>query len=482
MHKLSIILLSFSLVGNALSQNASVIENQALLDEIKSIENGLLENIQIKGETTQTYNILERMEHYNVPGVSIAIVENGELKWAKGYGMANTNTGAEVDVNTLFQAGSISKPLAALSALKLYENGQIKLDQNVNDYLKGWQLPENEFTTSENVTIERLLTHTAGTTVHGFPGYKQTDSFPTIIEVLSGEGNTSNVTVDTEPGSGWRYSGGGYTIMEKAVEDVSGEPLETYMAEHILTPMGMKNSTYLQPVTEDWQRNISAAYNGRGQMTEGKWNNYPEQAAAGLWTTPSDLALYCMEIQQILNGKEGILKKKTVDLMLKKNKGGWGLGPSLRYDKESLIFEHGGKNEGFTNNLVAFAHTGHAVIIMTNADNGGNLIREIENAVAQYYDWPVGKRKVIELVELSDKELRKYEGNYKMKGQGLVVTWKLENNILMANTPFGLLQLKPMSNDNFIDLGSSTMFKFEVDEKVTGFKVSNGMEFERIEE
>lgn len=189
--------------------------DQAFIDEIQAIENSLLETIQVIGDTVRTHNILERMDHYNVPGVSIAIVQNGEIKWAKGYGVANTKTGAKVDENTLFQAGSISKPIAALAALKLYENGDIGLDQNVNRYLKGWQVPDNEFTVKEKVTIRRLLTHTAGTTVHGFPGYDQDDSFPSDIDVLSGKGNTGIVSVDVVPGSMWRYSGGGYTVMEK---------------------------------------------------------------------------------------------------------------------------------------------------------------------------------------------------------------------------------------------------------------------------
>lgn len=479
MNKLLIFLLSFTFSTIAWAQN-----NVALLSEIESIENGLLENIQIKGDSVKSYNILERMEHYNVPGVSIAIVQNGEIRWAKGYGLANTKTGATVDEHTLFQAGSISKPIAALAALKLYQNGQIDLNQNVNDYLKGWQIPDNEFTATEKVTIERLLTHTAGTTVHGFPGYDQTDSFPSDIDVLSGVGNTGAVFVDVIPGSGWRYSGGGYTVMEKVVEDVSGESFESYMSEHILIPMGLTQSTYQQPIAQKWQKNISAAYNGNGEMTEGLWHNYPEQAAAGLWTTPSELARYCMEIQEILNGKEdGVLNKETVDLMLTKHKSDWGLGPSLRNEKDSLIFGHGGKNEGFTNNMIAFAHLGHAAIVMTNADNGGSLIGEIENAIAAQYNWPIGEKRVIEIVELTDEQLIIYAGKYQLKGQGLVVTFKLEEGMLQANTPIGLLKLSPMSEEKFIDLGSNTGFKFQIAEGVVkGFEVNNGMKFERLEE
>ena len=309
------LIFSLGLITNCFAQQDTQIQS-----EINTIENSLIKNIQIK-DSIKEFNILERMEFYKVPGVSIAVVENGKIKWAKGYGYANTDTETKVNANTLFQAGSISKPLSALAALKLFENDSLDLNKNVNYYLKKWQIPENKFTKTKKITLEKLLTHTAGMTVHGFPGYKQTDDFPEIIDVLNGKGNTPKIVVDTIPGSIWRYSGGGYTVMEKVIEDVSGLSFDEYMSKNILLPIGMKNSTYQQPITKVWQNNISAAYDGNGKLIKGLWNNYPEQAAAGLWTTASDLALYCIEIQDIIQGKkDGILTKKTVDRMLTKHK------------------------------------------------------------------------------------------------------------------------------------------------------------------
>lgn len=148
-----------------------------LSNEITTIENGLLPAIHVKGDSIIQFNILDRMKHHKVPGVSIALVEDGKIKWARGYGIANTNNGNEVNVNTIFQAGSISKPLAALSALKLVEEDKIDLDEDVNTYLKDWQIPDSEFTADEKVTLRRLLTHTAGITVHGFPGISKQIAF-----------------------------------------------------------------------------------------------------------------------------------------------------------------------------------------------------------------------------------------------------------------------------------------------------------------
>ncbi len=470
MKKIYFIIFSLGLISHCFSQSVDQIQS-----EIQTIENGLFKNIQIKGESIQEFNILERMDYYKVPGVSIAVVENGKIKWAKGYGYANTDTGTEVDVNTLFQAGSISKPLAALAALKLFEDDKLELNKDVNHYLKDWQIPENRFTETEKVTLEKLLTHTAGTTVHGFPGYQQTDHFPGIIDVLNGKGNTAKIVVDTVPGSIWRYSGGGYTVMEKIVEDVSGLTFDEYMSKNILVPIEMKNSTYLQPIPKEWQSNISAAYDVNGKIIKGLWNNYPERAAAGLWTTPSDLALYCIEIQDIVKGKkDGILTMETVQKMLTKHKNDWGLGPSLQKENDSLIFGHGGKNAGFTNDMTAYVHRGNGIIVMTNADNGGKLISEIKNAVSKYYNWSLSQPRIIEVIKLSDTDLEQYTGAYELKERNLIFEVKLENNQLLVTNPFiGILNLLPMTSTKFIDLESGTIIEFLVDEKITGILVNS---------
>jgi CubicO group peptidase (beta-lactamase class C family) len=455
-----VVLLSFTSCQNK--------KKAVILSEINTIENGLLPTFQVEGDSIVTYNILDRMEHYKVPGVSIAIVENGEIKWAKGYGMANTDTKTKVDVNTIFQAGSISKPVAALSALKLVEEGKLDLDTDVNIYLKDWQIPTTKFTTTEKVTLRRLLTHTAGMTVHGFPGYKQKDSFPTILEVLNGLGNTPKIFVDTIPNSIWRYSGGGYTLMEKIVEDTSNKSLDVYMAENFLTPLRMHNSTYEQPLSIKHHANASAAYNRKGEIAEGFWNNYPEQAAAGLWTTPTDLAKYAIEVQEIQAGKEnGVLSKKTISQMLTKHKNNWGLGPSLQWKNDSLIFRHGGKNRGFTNELISFANRGNAVVVMTNADNGGKLISEILRAISKKYNWGISTQKVIETINIPFDKLNNFIGNYKLNYQingigDYLIDVKIENNKLIINDPNnGEVNILTATKEfEFIDLDTGSKVKF----------------------
>lgn len=486
LRKTSLLLILFILFGSC---KKDLQENHN--DTITAIENGLLKSIQVKGEDSETMNIEERMKTHNVPGASIAVIINGELQWAKGYGIANTNTGEKVDVNTLFQAGSISKPVAALAALQLVDKGKLDLDEDVGTYLKSWTIPESKFTATEKVTLRRLLTHTAGMTVHGFPGYTQNDTFPSINSVLDGKGNTAAIVVDTIPGSIWRYSGGGYTVMEKIVEDVSGLPLEDYISKNILAQMDMTNSTYSQPLKESMQSNASAAYYGSGEIIEGLWHNYPEQAAAGLWTTPTDLAKYIIEIHKIYTSDyEGVLSKEMVNRMLTKDKNDWGLGPSLRNENDSLIFGHGGKNAGFTNDMMAFAKSGDGVIVMTSADNGGRLIGEILRSVSNYYNWGTHNQREVEIIEMSNEELEKYKGKYLLDfqvpgiGDYIINVAIVDGKIHVVdpnNNDENLLS--PQEDMKFIDLENGDRIEVKTDDSGNISLLWNGQyTFNKVEE
>lgn len=328
--------------------------------------------------------ILDWMKDYNVPGMSIAVVSKGEIVWAKGYGIANTITGEKVDTDTLFQAASISKPITALAALNLVEEGYLELDDDINLYLRTWKLPDSNFSKNEKVTLRRLLTHTSGLNVNGFPGYNQNETIPDINSVLNGLGNTLPIRLKSIPGVNFEYSGGGYTVIEKVIEDITNSPLEEYMEVSILNPIGMSNSTFEQPLPKELHYKASAAYDMKGKIISGLWNNYPEQAAAGLWTTPTDLANYCIEIQEILNDKpNGILSRDMTEQMLTVHKSNWGMGMQIEGVGEKLGFTHGGKNAGFTNDLVSYPYRRDAVIVMTNGDNAWGLIEKIKRAVSK---------------------------------------------------------------------------------------------------
>jgi CubicO group peptidase (beta-lactamase class C family) len=487
MKKYIYIIVFLSILQMACNRSES---NSEVVDEIASIENGLIKPLHIKGDSIETFSIPDRMAFHKVPGISIAVVRNGTLQWAKAYGLANTTDSTEVTKSTLFQAGSISKPIAALAALKLYEENKVDLDTDVNTYLKNWKVEENEFTKKEKVTLRRLLTHTAGMTVHGFPGYRQTDTFPTINEVLDGNGNTPRIYVDTPPDSIWRYSGGGYTVMEKVVEDISGLPLEKYMKTNILQPLEMNSSTYEQPLPRKYHDKASAAYDSQGRIIEGLWHNYPEQAAAGLWTTPTDLARYCIAIQEIAAGKSvSVLSKETIGMMLTRHKNDWGLGPALASKGDSLRFQHGGKNEGFTNNMIAFANTGDAVIVMTNADNGGALIGEILRSASNYYQWEFARQRIVELADPETYNIEKFLGKYlytdKVPGIGdyIVELTREDKKIIVVDPNNGDNNIMyAMDSLHFIDLNNGDEMIFNMKEDQVEFTWNNNFKFQKLEE
>ena len=440
--------------------------------DISSIENNLKHRVQVVDAPPKTFTINQKMEEYKVPGVSIAIARDGKLVYAKGFGTAISKSGTEVGVNTLFQAGSISKPLAALAALKLVDEGKIDLDADVNDYLKTWKVPENKYTQKEKVTLRRLLTHTAGFTVHGFPGYKPKDDFPTTIDVLEGKGNTDVVTLDTIPGRRWRYSGGGYTIVQLLVKDVSGMELAEYMDKHIFPVIGMSNSTFQQPIDPAKANQVSGAYDRKGKLIKGVWHNYPEVAAAGLWTTPSDLIKYCLHIQNIRDGKiEGVLSKAMVDEMLKPHENDWGLGPYMLGKGDELRFGHGGKNAGFTNDMAAFFNRGDAIVVMTNGDNGLKMIDVVYRAVSDFYGWNIKDKMEVKPVEVGEEELTKYTGKYKytFNGKSYVITSKVKKGQLVLKDPLteNPVLLTPLSATDFIDIEQAITVDFKSDEKGT---------------
>ena len=315
------------------------------------------------------------------------------IEWAKGYGVTETGTATPVTAQTLFQAASISKPVAALAALRLVEQGKLALDEDVNAKLASWKVPENDFTKTEKVTLRRLLSHSAGLTVHGFGGYAADAPVPTLVQVLDGAkpANSGAVRVDVVPGTIWRYSGGGYTVAQLLMTDVTGRPFPDLMAELVLKPVGMTDSTYEQPLPEARRGAAASGHTSDGKLLPGRYHTYPEMAAAGLWTTPTDLAKFLLEIERARRGKSAVLSQALALEMTTAQKPGYGLGLSLDGFGKSASFGHGGSNEGFKCQMTAFFEGGRGAVIMTNGDQGGFLAGEILRAVAREYGWPAFK-------------------------------------------------------------------------------------------
>jgi len=386
-------------------------------ERIARIEHGLLPPVLVKGEPPPSMNLVDRMSFYKVPGVSIAVIDQGRIAWARGYGFSDIASKRPVAPDTRFQAASISKPVTAAAALHFVEEGKLELDRNVNDYLKSWKVPENDFTREQKVTLRRILSHSAGLTVHGFPGYEADKPLPTLVQVLNGEkpANTEPVRVDFIPGTKWRYAGGGYVVMQQMLIDVLGQPFPEMMQQTVLDRFGMKDSAYSQPLRNDWKPFAATGYQPDGKPVEGDYHTYPELAAAGLWTTPSDLARFAIGIENALAGKShDVISKGMAEQMLTRQIENDGLGVFLDGQGSTLRFSHGGGNEGFRCLLAAYAETGQGAAIMTNSDRGGELISEIMFAIAHEYGWQDYAPKERSQVKVDPAILRGYVGNYQL--------------------------------------------------------------------
>ena len=339
-----------------------------------------------------SYTLQQMMERFHVPGVSVAVVKDFKIHWAKGWGVADVETGAPVKAETMFQAASISKPVAAMASLKAIQDGKFSLDQNINTILKSWTLPGGEFTKDTAVTPRMLMSHTSGTgDGFGFPGYPPSTPMPTVVQILDGlpPSNVGVVRLERPPLTGYKYSGGAVMIEQLALTDVLGKPFPQIMREYVLDPIGMSNSSYEQPLPPQRAAQAARAHNGAGRAMDAKWHVYPEQAAAGLWTTPTDLAKFVIEVQTALLGKSSrVLSQRMMQEMVTPvGVGPFAVGFTIEKQGEGWYFSHGGSNWGFRCDLVAHRAKGYGVVIMTNGDSGGFILREVRDRVARAYNW-----------------------------------------------------------------------------------------------
>lgn len=362
-----------------------------VLARIQRVEDGLLAPIAIEGRPNPTMKLLERMQFFKVPGVSVALINNGGLEWARGYGVLDAESKEAVTTDSLFQAASISKPVFAMAVLALVEKGTLSLDEDVNRKLKSWKMPENAFTSTQNLTLRTLLNHTGGTTASGFRGYAAGLAIPSLHQVLDGAppSNSTAVRVDRVPGTAMRYSGGGMMVVQQLVEDVSGLSLPAFMQSAVLDPLGMRHSSYEQPLLTSRTGNAASGHSAAGIPIKGRWHTYPEQAAAGLWTTPTDLATFAIELQKSRAGASNkvLSKEMTIQMLTRSSTSPFGLGIVVAKPEKVASFNHSGANEGFRTMLFVYTETGKGAVIMTNSDRGSEVSDELMRSIAKEYGW-----------------------------------------------------------------------------------------------
>lgn len=430
------------------------------------------------GQAPLHFTLQELMAQFHDPGLSVAVIDHFQIIWTKAYGVVASGSTTPVTTKTLFQAGSISKPVAATGALYLVEHGKLVLDEDVNKKLISWKVPDNDFTKTEKVTLRRILSHSAGLTVHGFPGYATDAPLPTLPQVLNGEkpANTAPVRVDFIPGSKVMYSGGGVTIEQQLVIDVTQKPFPQFMKEVVLDKLGMTDSTYEQPLPPALAALTATGTSADGTSVKGRWHVYPEMAAAGLWTTPTDLAKFGIEIAKSKHGQSNlVLSESMTRQMLTPQIENAGLGFFMAPHNANQ-FAHGGADEGFQAMFVMFGDEGQGAVVMTNSDNGVIVANHLIESIASEYRWKFeyGKPAAGEVLQiLADKkgtkaalqeyaELKKTsangydfnEGDLNAMGYALINQKKFDEAIdaLKLNT-----EMYPSSGNAYDSLGEAYM-------------------------
>jgi len=433
-------------------------------EKIKQVENNISGWVQIEG-VKSVWTLPERMKYYHVNGLSIAVIHNYKLEWAKGYGWADSAMQIPVTTQTLFQAASISKSLNAVGVLKLAQENKLDIHTDINDYLKSWQLPASNFTADKKVTVYNLLNHTAGLNVHGFLGYEKGDIIPSIVQILNGEkpANSEAIRSVAIPGTKVEYSGGGIEISQLIVMDITHEPYDKYQWEEVLKPLGMTHSSYTQPPPKNKIALLSTGYDTNGKEINGNYHIYPELAAAGLWTNPIDLSKFIIETQLSYEGKSNkVLSQTMTKKMLTPFEGSdAGLGVFIDHIGNRTYFQHGGSNEGFKSQYFASLTGGDGVVVMVNSDQDA-ILRDVINSVAQAYNWKdfykPEKRKVI---NVPVDTLQQYVGNYSFN-QAAISVFKKDNNLFLSLNGGSPMRLFFTSNTDFfvMEIQASSV-KFE---------------------
>lgn len=383
----------------------------------RSVENGLIKAVVLEGQEPERMKLEDRMIYYRVPGVSIAVVYQSRIDWAKAYGFKEAGRFEPVTVHSLFQAASLSQPVAALAALHSVEEGQLALDSDVNEFLSSWKLAENRYTRENKVTLRTLLSHSAGLIPCEFQGYPRSAPLPSLTQILNGQkpANSPAVGVYAYPGSRYTYSELGYVVLQQILIDQQGKPFPQIMKENVLQPLGMERSTFEYLLPAEVEKMTVTGHLREGEPLEGKWYLYPEMAASGLWTTPSDLALFLIDIMKTARGEsQNVVSSELARAMLTPQIDIQGFGFLIEDSGDNLFFHMKGRNEGFECFMVGYPVRGEGAVLMTNSSNGSYLIEEILRGISEAYEWPHFRPEEKTLYRLESSVYGQYIGKYEI--------------------------------------------------------------------
>ena len=375
---------------------------------------GVLPIVRVEGED-QRRPLADRMAFHHVPGFSVAVIQDDKIAWAEGFGTQEAGKDDPVTADTIFAGASISKPVTAVVALRLVEQGLLDLDRPANDFLTAWKIPANEFTAQKAVTLRHLLSHRAGTTVHGFGGIKEK---PTLLDTLEGRPPAKNgpVFVNKVPGGGPRYSGGGITIIQLMLEEATGKGFAQLAKELVFDPLGMTRSSFVHPLPDGLMAETSRGHNEDGSVVDGGYSWCPQLAAGGIFTTATDYARFIIACRAAFLGKPGAILGHDLARQMMDRDGApdQGLGWRILGEGATQRFEHGGSCQGYQCETMCYLHRGDGVVVLTNGVGGLNFYWEVINTVAETQNWPnyLPPKKIVR--ELNAEQRKLHAGRYRI--------------------------------------------------------------------
>lgn len=383
-------------------------------EKIKHVEKNVPTGVfEIVGKPKES--ISERMKFYNVKGLSIAVINDYKVEWAKGYGWADSSEQRPVTPETFFQIASMSKSLNAMGLLKLAQDNKLDINADINNYLASWKFPYDDKSKGKKITVAQLLSHSAGVTAGG-TDYEKGDTLPTIYEVLDGKRPATSPAVRSqfEPGTRYQYSNGGATIAMLMASDITKRKYEEFIEETVLKPLGMNNAVYNDIPPANLKDKFATGYYQDGEQLEGKYSLLTQQAGGAVWSTPSEFCKFIIETQLSLKGKSNkILSKEMTKKMLTPQIGNVGLGVFVDSSGTEKYFVHTGGRRGFTSLYYGSFEGGKGVVLFVNTDISSAILKEIANSVATVYGWKdFYKPKTKHLIAMSGKELEEYTGEY----------------------------------------------------------------------
>lgn len=445
--------------------------------------------IRLNGKA-QAAPLARRMQRHGVPGVGIAVIDDGELIWQHSCGVRKRGFPGDIDAATLFQCASLSKLATALATLRLVDRGVLRLDSDVNAYLREWKVPVGNFTASSPVTLRTILNHSSGLSVYRYHGYDEADELPTLLQTLNGQPPASSdaVSLEFEPGSKFGYSEGAMMVEQLLLCEVTGLPFPELMRELVIEPLGMIASSFAQPLPVAERANAAAPHGFGSEAAPRPWRVFPEMAASGLWSSPGDIARMMIAIRDSFLGRPNSLLSKSIarEMLTPSGHGNsemdFGLGPWISGVKSHRHIGHAGVSSGFNSIAALYLERGAGAVIMTNSANGGRLAREITATLSEMYDWPGGRYspRDVEAVVGIEPAIGAVTGRYRMTGLGWGIPSeafsggndefsiaKEDGQLVMESAAFGSEVFCRLGKDEFLSTEGDQRLAFHHGDPVT---------------